>query len=198
MSLSSFVDPFFSSLLNHSVTLNLQSLLTDLRPHRHILYASASELPKLSKANQFRTLDTAVFDLEDGVPPNKKDFARKTLTTNLSSTPTILPESAVRINSLSSLSGVEDPQEAILNPTVTKLIKLEDPDEFRFINRWLTLNNFDQTRVLDLIETPLGLTRAYDFCCVSSQLDGFIFGAEDFRSASGISLQTGLQAILFV
>jgi citrate lyase subunit beta-like protein len=98
---------------------------------------------------------------------------------------------------------MRDLNEVILNPAVGKRMdaliipKLEDVDELRFVDRWLTLNGFDQVRVLGLIETPLGLTRAADFCSVSSRLDGLIFGAEDFRSATGISREGGLEALLF-
>jgi citrate lyase subunit beta-like protein len=91
----------------------------------------------------------------------------------------------------------------VLNPAVGKRMdalivpKLETPDELRFVDRWLTLNDFNQARVLGLIETPFGLTNVNKLCRASPKLDGLIFGAEDFRSATGILHQAGLSALLF-
>jgi citrate lyase beta subunit len=86
------------------MSLDVQSLVSAFRRRRHVLYAPGSELTKLSKANLLRELDTAVFDLEDGVPPARKDLTRQTIVSYLATKPTIYPECAVRINSISRKS----------------------------------------------------------------------------------------------
>jgi citrate lyase beta subunit len=185
------------------LTLNIQKLVSGIRPRRHVLYAPGDQIAKLTKASQMTTLDTSVFDLEDGVPPAKKPIARRNITSYISSNPAIVPEFAVRINSLQSRDGMRDLNEVILNSAVGKrlevliLSKLEDVDELRFIDRWLDLNDLGHTRVLGLVETPLGLTKVNDLCTASKRLDGLIFGSEDFRSAAGISPLAGETAILF-
>jgi citrate lyase subunit beta-like protein len=185
------------------MTLDVLSLLSTIRQRRHILYTPGSELTKLSKASLLRPLDTLIFDLEDAVAPSKKDFARKTIISYLSTKPIIHPEFAIRINSISSPVGMRDLNEVILNPVISKRIdalvipKLEDPDELRFMDRWLTLNGLAQVRMLGIIETPLGLTRVNEFCGTSAKLDALMFGSEDFRSAVGIPHSAGLTPILF-
>jgi citrate lyase subunit beta-like protein len=174
-----------------------------MRQRRQILYAPSAEIVKLSKAGQLKQLDTAVFDLEDGVSPLKKDVARKNIVSFLQTKPQIIPELAIRINSISSRDGMRDLNEVILDPVVGKRIdalilpKAEEVDEIKFVDRWLDLNNFGHARLLALIETPLGLTNAAKICAASKRLDGLIFGAEDFRSAAGIAHKAGETAILY-
>jgi citrate lyase subunit beta-like protein len=91
----------------------------------------------------------------------------------------------------------------ILDPVVGKrmevliLPKAEHADELKFADRWLDLNDYSHARILALIETPLGLTHATEICTASKKLDGLILGAEDFRSAAGISHKAGETPILY-
>lgn len=187
------------SLLN----LDVKALVSGARRRRQVLYAPGAEIKKLAKTTQMEGLDTAVFDMEDGVSPLKKDIARKNIVSYLATKPTIKPELAVRINSLASRDGMKDLNEVVLNPVVGKrmevliLPKVEDPDEIKFIDRWLTYNDFGHARVLAMIETPLGLTKVNDIAAQSKKVDGIIFGSEDFRSAAGIDRSAGDNTILY-
>lgn len=183
--------------------LNVRSLISNLRTRRQVLYAPSFEIKKLMKAVTISNLDTAVFDLEDGVPPQSKSIARQNIVSYISQKPRIIPEFAVRINNLNSSDGMKDLNEVILNPIVGNrlqclvLPKVESVDELKFADRWLRLNQFDHVRILAMIETPLGLTQVNQLCNVTKKLDGLIFGAEDFRSAAGISHAAGEPAILY-
>jgi citrate lyase subunit beta-like protein len=185
------------------MTLQVKSLVSALRQRRHVLYVPGSEIAKLGKAAQLKTLDTAVFDLEDGVPPAKKDLARANIKQYLHTKPTIIPELAIRINSISTRDGMRDLNEVILDPIVGKrmesliISKCEDVKEVQFVDRWLRLNDYGHARVLALIETPLGLNRCEKILTASPNVDALIFGAEDFRSAAGISHKAGETAILY-
>lgn len=184
-------------------SLNVRSLISGLRTRRQVLYAPSSEIKKLRKASTMKNLDTAAFDLEDGVTQPNKDKARKNIVTYLKENPTIIPEFAIRTNSLNSVDGMKDLNQVLLDPAVGKRLqclimpKVEDVDELKFADRWLHFNGLDHVRILAMIETPLGLTHVNDFCTSTKKLDGLIFGAEDFRSAAGIAHAAGEPAILY-
>ena len=186
-----------------SLNLDVKSLFSGLRTRRQILYAPSAEIKKLQKAATIKGLDTAVFDLEDGVSPQNKDIARKNIVKYIETNPVIGPEFAIRTNSISSIEGMRDLNQVFLNPSVAKRLqcmiipKLEEADELKFVDRWLHFNGLDHVRVLGLIETPLGLTKLNEICTASKRLDGLIFGAEDFRSAAGIAHAAGEPAILY-
>lgn len=184
-------------------SLNVRSLISGLRTRRQVLYAPSSEIKKLRKAAEMNNLDTAAFDLEDGVTQANKDKARKNIVKFLNENPQIVPEFAIRTNSLNSHDGMKDLNQVILDSAVGKRLqclimpKVEDVDELKFADRWLHFNGLDHVRILAMIETPLGLTRVNDFCTSINRLDGLIFGAEDYRSAAGISHAAGEIAILY-
>ncbi|OHS95698.1 citrate lyase beta like protein [Tritrichomonas foetus] len=183
--------------------LDVKSLVSNLRSRRQILYAPSIDIKKLQKASIIEGLDTAAFDLEDGVTPQNKAIARENIVKYLKTEPTIKPEFAVRINSMNSSNGMLDLNQVILDPAVGKRLqclimpKVEDVDELKFADRWLHLNGLDHVRILAMIETPLGLTHVNEFCTATNKLDGLIFGAEDFRSAAGIAHAAGEMAILY-
>jgi citrate lyase subunit beta-like protein len=185
------------------MSLQVKSLVSALRQRRHVLYVPGHEIAKLGKASQLKTLDTAVFDLEDGVPPAHKDLARANIKKYIHTKPSVAPELAIRINSISSRDGMRDLNEVILDPIVGKrmesliISKCEDVKEVQFIDRWLKLNDFGHAKILALIETPLGLNRCEKILTTSENVDALIFGAEDFRSAAGISHKAGETAILY-
>lgn len=161
------------------------------------------EIKKLEKASMLKGLDTVVFDLEDGVPMNLKPIGRKNIIEYLSKPRTIIPELAIRINAVDSKESMKDLNEVLLNESIAKqfkslvIAKVEDPDEVRFVSRWLKLNNYEHMKILALIETPLGLTKINEICKSSPALDAIIYGAEDYRSASGISKEFGDSPIMY-
>lgn len=175
-----------------SLKFDVKSVISGIKPRRAILYAPSMETKKLEKASQLKELDTVAFDLEDGVPTTKKALARKNIVEYLNKQPKIVPELAVRINNVDSEDCALDLNEVMLDPVASKRIqtiiipKVEDPEEVRYIARWLRLNKSNHAKILAMIETPLGLTRAAQICASSSKVDGVIFGAEDYRAAAGI------------
>ena len=186
-----------------SMSLNIKSLVNVLRPRRQVLYAPSSELNKLIKASTIKSLDTVVFDLEDGVSPIKKDQARSNIVKYLNTKPTIIPELAVRTNNFNSYDGMKDLNKVFLDPVAGKRIqtlimrKVEDVKEIYFVERWLHFKNLDHIKLLAMIETPRGLSRVNEICAASKKVEGVIFGSEDYRSAAGISHKAGDSAILY-
>lgn len=171
---------------------DVSSVLGATKLRRSLLYAPSTELSKLAKALQVKSLDTSVFDLEDGVPITKKEMARQNVVNFLRSNPRIELELAVRINQLGGKDCMSDLNTLFLDHEVgdkfkTVIIpKVEHPDEVKFVSRWLKYNGYPKTNMLAMIETPRGLTEVNRICSSSDMIDGVIFGAEDYRSAAGI------------
>lgn len=171
---------------------DVKTVISGIKPRRAILYAPSMEMKKLEKAALLKELDTVCFDLEDGVPATLKSAARKNILEYLNKDSKVIPELAIRINSVDSEDSALDLNEIMLNPVASKRIqtviipKVEDPEEVRYVSRWLRLNKATHAKILAMIETPLGLTRVSEICKSSPRVDGVIFGAEDYRSAAGI------------
>ena len=176
-----------------SIRLDVNSIIKSGRQRRQILYAPSNQLKKLQKGATLSNLDVIAFDLEDGVNPSQKDIARKTLHEFLRNKPSIKPELAVRINALDSQDSMKDLNEIFLDPIIQSQVKciimpkVEDVHEIDFLERWLRFNNMKNTKLLAMIETPLGLTKVNSIASRSPLVEGLIFGAEDFKSAAGIS-----------
>ena len=176
-----------------SLKFDVSAIVKNLKSRRQILYAPSMELKKLTKAAALKNLDTVAFDLEDGVPPLKKALGRENIKAFLNDKTTkVIPELSLRINSLDSEESMKDLNEIMLDKKCSERIqtiiipKVEDPEEVRFVDRWLSLNGIKSTKILAMIETPAGLNRVVDICKSSKKVDAIIFGAEDYRAASGI------------
>lgn len=182
---------------------DISAIAKNLKNRRALLYAPSMELKKIAKAATLKTLDTVCFDLEDGVPPPKKALGRANIKEFLhDKNSKVFPELALRINSMDSEDAMQDLNEIMLDKACSDRIqtviipKVEDPEEVRFVSRWLRLNKVSHAKILAMIETPLGLTRVNEICRSSPKVDGIIFGAEDYRAASGI-LRGSLEPIKY-
>ena len=180
-----------------SISFDVSQFAKKIKPRRTILYAPSMEIKKVEKATLLSKLDTVALDLEDGVPQSMKETARNSIISFLSTKKRILPELAIRINSLQTKDSMLDLNNVLMNENVSKkcktliMSKVEDPDEVKFVSRWLNLNNSSHIKILAMIETPLGITNIDKICKSSEMLDGLIFGAEDFRTSSGIGRDLG-------
>ena len=182
---------------------DVSSIAKNIKTRRALLYSPSMEIKKLTKAASLKNLDTLSFDLEDGVPQPLKSRGRENIKAFLhDKNSKVIPELALRINSIDSEDSMLDLNEIMLDKVCSDRIqtviipKVEDPEEVRFVSRWLRLNKINHAKILAMIETPVGLTRVVDICRSSPRLDGVIFGAEDYRSASGI-LRGSLEPIQY-
>lgn len=164
---------------------------------RSLQFIPASDEKKLSKAELSRA-DALIFDLEDSVALDEKERARKTLFNFIGDfTKANDCGVIVRINSLDAC-GKEDLEtlaslkriDAFLLPkasakNVKALGALLDDLEREFHMR-------DQSfAIIALIETAVGLWKAYETALASARVKGMLFGAEDFSTQMGIERTAG-------
>ncbi|MPZ14384.1 MAG: hypothetical protein GEU73_08165, partial [Chloroflexi bacterium] len=146
----------------------------------------------LSKAIGLTNLDVAMFDLEDGVPPQQKQEARETVVTFLAKEPGG-PRRFVRVNAVQSTWLVPD-LKAVIRPGLDGLVlpKVEDPDEVRLVSRILDEREPSaglapgSVQLVAAIESARGLMDARAIAASSTRVIGLVFGGEDFGLDIGL------------
>ncbi|MDN5346522.1 MAG: citrate lyase subunit beta / citryl-CoA lyase [Clostridia bacterium] len=137
--------------------------------------------------------DAVIWDLEDAVSPAEKPAARQLIHQYLKEQPLGLPI-YVRTNAVSS--GLIDADlQAVVSPNLRGIVlpKVEAADEIRYVSR--TLVNLEQElglprsgiKIIALLETALGVIRAYEIATASERVEALSLGAEDFASDLGTS-----------
>jgi citrate lyase subunit beta/citryl-CoA lyase len=154
--------------------------------HRTVLFTAGHNEKYLQKT--FSTdADAIVFDLEDAVPYNKKDEARKILKEFLSKP---LPDNRpvyVRINPLNSGDTLLD-LDATICPNINGFLypmtnSAQDviifAAQLSLKEKQLNLPNgyFD---IITVIETPAGVLNIQEIATSSKRVIGLLFGSEDF------------------
>jgi citrate lyase beta subunit len=160
------------------------------RLRRTVLVFPATEL-RMAKKAAASAADCVVFDLEDSVPPDRKQQARTTLREALGQLDFGEKEICVRINAVDSTHFDEDVQSLDgLKVHAIVVPKVETAREVQRVEAALAARKSEA--VLHLaIETPLGLFACRDFAQASARVDALIFGAGDFVAASGFSADEG-------
>ncbi|XP_053563788.1 citramalyl-CoA lyase, mitochondrial [Bombina bombina] len=181
-------------------------------PRRAVLYIPGNDERKIQKITTLN-VDCAVLDCEDGVAINKKVEARYTIVKALEEHDLGTTEKCVRINSVSS-NLAEDDLEVILQskvlPSCLMLPKVETADEVKwFTDKFL---HFIKDRklmqpiyLITFVETAVGLLNFKEVCeeallrgaKVGLQLDGVVFGAEDFRASIGATSSKDTHDLLY-
>ena len=146
----------------------------------------------LTKAMGLDNLDVAMFDLEDGAPPDQKDVARDMVGTMLGRPPGG-PRRFVRINAIAS-DRMEADLRAIVGPGLEGLVlpKVERADEVALVDRLLEkqepLSGLAEGTVslMAAIESATGLLNASAIAAAAPRVIGLMFGAEDFALDIGL------------
>ena len=147
----------------------------------------------LTKAVGLENLDVAMFDLEDGAPPDQKDRARE-LVGSMLDRPSGGPRRFVRINAIAS-ERMEADLQAVVRPGLEGLIlpKVERADEVTLVDRLLQeqepLSGVEEGSValVAAIESAAGLLDAPAIAAATPRVIGLMFGAEDFGLDLGLS-----------
>lgn len=153
-------------------------------PRRSWLYAPASRPELLAKAVASEA-DAVVADLEDAVPAERKVEAREAVAEFLREpqpTPVV-----VRINHPASGLAEEDVA-AVSGPYLTGVWvpKVEGADELRQVAGWLGAAGCEAA-VGCLLESALGIERAYDIAVGFAALGSVTIGEADLRADLGVS-----------
>lgn len=158
-------------------------------PPRSYLYVPGSDPRMMEKA--FATdADALVFDLEDAVAPNRKAEARGHVARALRSRPR--KPVIVRVNGVDS-GLLDDDLAAVAGPWLAgvRLPKTESPEDVRRVADGLARLGCD-AEIQCLLESALGVERAFDIARAHERVSGLGLGEADLRADLGVSRDAGL------
>ncbi|MEV0904743.1 HpcH/HpaI aldolase/citrate lyase family protein [Streptomyces hokutonensis] len=149
------------------------------------LYVPGDRPPIVAKALTAGA-DVVVIDLEDAVAPDRKDYAR-TATAELLSEPRLKVH--VRVNALDSPWAGDDLRALAPLPGVSglRLPKVTSAEEVVAV-----AEKTDGLPLYALLETALGIERAFAVATAHPALHGIALGEEDLRADLGVRDDAGL------
>ncbi len=151
-----------------------------MRPFRSVLYMPGSNARALEKA---RTLaaDALILDLEDAVPPDAKADARTLICDAINAGGYAKRYLIVRLNGSDTEWGADDlaaiagcAPDALLLPKVNSAA-----DIVALAEQMATHDNFKETKIWAMMETPLGILNALEIARAHPRLEGFVLGTND-------------------
>ena len=159
--------------------------------HRSWLYVPGNRPDRFASAATSGA-DAVVIDLEDAVPATAKDEARQAAAAYA-----VTAEAAValyvRINHPRS-PWARDDVTTVASPRLAgiRVPKVEDADEVRTVAGWLH-DAGAPVPLYCLIESALGVERAYDICRADPLVAGLVLGEADLAADLGTSDDDGLR-----
>ncbi|MFT6733886.1 MAG: citrate lyase subunit beta/citryl-CoA lyase [Polaribacter sp.] len=158
------------------------------RPRRSVLYVSAHEARHIEKS---RTLsaDSIIFDLQESVPPSKKDEARSLLVKSFENPDFGYSEKIIRVNSLDSEWGMDDLRAAAkLDIDAILFPQVESGGQLKAAIATLDESGGDRLMVMANIESPKGVLRSEEISGSSDRLIAIILGTTDLANALRINI----------
>jgi citrate lyase beta subunit len=141
--------------------------------------------------------DICLVDLEDSVPPARKQEARHKASTFFTGTAAVdsmaastPARRAVRINTVTEPNGLRDLlaiQEYLIPPRIVLIPKVESARDIEIVEAVLSAD-CPELELLAVIETPRGLEHLAEIATSSPRLRAVIFGSADYAAALGIGL----------
>jgi citrate lyase subunit beta/citryl-CoA lyase len=172
-------------------------MLTTTQPLiRSWLYVPGQRERMIQKSFEL-TADAVIYDLEDAVPIAEKQAARDLLALYLTAPASPGgPRRFVRLNHPSHIEMFEADLACAVGLSVEGigLPKVETADEIHSVDAALARHEQaagvaqGTTRIMLLIESPLGLVNAYAIASASARIVAVAFGAEDFSREMGLPL----------
>jgi citrate lyase subunit beta/citryl-CoA lyase len=154
------------------------------RLRRSRLYLPGNR-PKLMLSAGLYGADGLILDLEDSVTPADKDAARLLVRNALIGLDWGASERMVRVNQ--GETGLEDLRRiAHHNPHVVLLPKVEDPEQVLSAARLLReLVGDDAPFLMPILESPLGIHRAFEIAAADELVVALTLGLEDLSAELG-------------
>ncbi|KAI2629611.1 hypothetical protein GGR54DRAFT_635795 [Hypoxylon sp. NC1633] len=179
---------------------------------RALFYVPASS-PRFMTKSLSLSSDNITYDLEDSVSHNAKPAARAALHAHLSALtahpqPTNIAEIAVRING-GRTELTNDLTTIAPFPSVNTIVvpKVSAPQDIEAVTTTLQhlaparyakgTPTYAPHKIVALIETARAVTDLREICAASPQLDGLIFGAEDFALDLSLTRTPSLSEFLY-
>jgi citrate lyase beta subunit len=136
--------------------------------------------------------DICLVDLEDSVPPVRKEEARRKASAFFAEADSTgrPARRAVRINTVTEPNGLRDLlalQGYPAPPRIVLIPKVESPRDVEIVEAILSADCPD-LELLAVIETPRGLEHLAEITTSSARLRAVIFGSADYAAALGIGL----------
>jgi citrate lyase subunit beta / citryl-CoA lyase len=160
---------------------------------RSLLFVPADSPRKMAKARTLQP-DAFIFDLEDAVSFDKKPEARKALAGELASAADFAARVFVRVNSARSEFFDSDLREAV-HPRVYGILLPKCGDEAEVVQADQKIRQLEnekgiaegKARLIVILESALGVVRAYQLAQSSPRIIALNFGAEDYCADMGVS-----------
>ncbi|KQR36712.1 ATP-binding protein [Rhizobium sp. Leaf155] len=166
------------------------------RPRRSLLSVPAINLRALQKLSSL-DCDGAIFDLEDSVAPDMKDEARSNLLSFFRETPLANREAIIRINPLSTQTGLKDVEAALTcGPQAILLPKVEQPSDIHELADLLgEADAPEEMQIWAMIETPRGVLNAAAIAeaahTKAARLSALVVGLNDLRKDTRVPARPG-------
>lgn len=162
--------------------------LVPWRLRRSLLLTPGHRAERLAKAATL-PVDSLAFDIEDGVPPARKDEARAAIHAALTSLDFGPRERVVRVNAVGT-PGFEADLAALpwAHLDAVLLPKVEHPDALREAEARFTAAAGRTIPIIATLETPRGILRALDIADAAPSLAAIFFGPGDYTLQTGGAL----------
>lgn len=148
--------------------------------------------------------DSVIFDLEDAVSPKEKDSARILVRNTLKTIDYTGVERIVRINSNKSPFWKQDLESIIkAGPDIIMPPKMEGRNDVLEIDEYISQIeerhglSLNRIKLLPLIETSLGVEKAFEIATASTRIVGIFIGAEDLTANIGAKRTKKAKEILY-
>lgn len=168
----------------------------NFRPRRSALYVPAHHQHYIEKARGL-SADVIIFDLQESVPPSRKEEARALLVEQLQNSDFGYSEKIVRVNKLNSPWGKADIAAiAKLNIDGVLFPDIESGEELNLAIAALDNANGENKLVMANIESPLGVLRAEEICAASPRLTTVVMGTTDLANSLRVNITLDRQGLL--
>ena len=153
---------------------------------RSILFVPADKPERIEKAATLSS-DVVVIELEDGVSPENKDFARKEAGRMIEQVDFGSKEVALRVNRISTLNGLEDMQAMAKwarKPDLVLLPKVESAGEVRIYDDLISQMKAE-LEFMVMIESSRGILNAAKIVSASPRVSCLALGLADLSAELG-------------
>ena len=170
--------------------------VTRMTPHRSLLFVPVINERALEKSKGL-PCDGVILDLEDSIPNERKDEARKTVVDVLQAGGFFASFTIARVNAVGT-SVFESDVKALakIGPQAILVPKVEDAKDIAAVARILDAEPAAKsTRIWFMIESALGVLNIREICAASPRLEGMIIGPNDLLKDLKAKTTPALEAL---